>query len=173
MNQMVATNVKQLVLTQGTFGPQEIHQITEALTEDSQNHRALREAVNEMEASEDRSPAAAVRLGVCQYILGRYNQAYDTLKTGDGGALAHFYLGKTYVALEEYEPALQSYTAAAKAGYDADIAPWLASMCSAFPAIRRPLWTCSIRCTAQSSKRPNTFINEPRPSPLCTAAPPK
>jgi len=121
MNQTVAANVKQLVLTQGTFGPQEIHQISEALSEDPQNHRALREAVNEMEASEDRSPAAAVRLGVCQYLLGRYNQAYDTLKTGDGGALAHFYMGKTYVALEEYEPALQSYVAASKAGYDADI----------------------------------------------------
>ncbi len=121
MTQTATANIKQLVLTQGTFGPQEIGQIVEALSEDSQNHRALREAVNEMEASEDRSPAAAVRLGVCQYLLGRYNQAYDTLKTGDGGALAHFYLGKTHVALEEYDQALNSLIAAAKAGYDADI----------------------------------------------------
>ena len=121
MTQTVAPNVKQLVLTQGTFGPHEISQISESLSEDVQNHRALREAVNEMEAGEDRSPAAAVRLGVCQYLLGRYNQAFDTLKTGDGGALAHFYLGKTQVALEEYDQALHSFAAAAKAGYDADV----------------------------------------------------
>lgn len=120
MNQTATTNVKQLVLTQGTFGPQEIKLISDALSEDPQNHRALREAVNEMEASEDRSPAAAVRLGVCQYLLGRYNQAFDTLKTGDGGALAHFYLGKSLVSLEEYDNALQSFIAAGKAGYDAD-----------------------------------------------------
>ena len=58
-----AVNVKQLVLTQGTFGPQEIQQIVEGLADDPANHRSLREAVNELEVSEDRSPAAAVRLG--------------------------------------------------------------------------------------------------------------
>ena len=40
----------------------------------------LREAVAELEASEDRSPAAAVRLGVCYYLLGRYWNAVETLQ---------------------------------------------------------------------------------------------
>ena len=120
MAQATAVNVKQLVLTQGSFGPQEIHQIVDGLAEDPANHRALREAVNELEVSEDRSPAAAVRLGVCQYLLGRYSQTLETLKSGDGGALAHFYLAKAYAALEQYDKALESYAAAAKAGYDAD-----------------------------------------------------
>ncbi len=116
-----AVNVKQIVLTNGTFGPNEILQIADALAEDSANHRTLREAVAELETSEDRSPAAAVRLGVCQFLLGRYHHAIDTLKSGDGGALAHFYLGKAQAALEQYDAALESFTAAAKAGYDADI----------------------------------------------------
>ena len=120
MNQAVAVNIKQIVLTNGTFGPQEIQQIADALSEDSSNHRVLREAVNELEAGEDRSPAAAVRLGVAQYLLGRYSLALETLKGGDGGALAHFYMGKSQAALEMFEPAVESFTAAAKAGYDAD-----------------------------------------------------
>ena len=120
MTQVVAANVKQIVLNLGAFGPQEINQIAEALTQDPANHRALREAVNELEVSEDRSPAASVRLGVCQFLLGRYHQAHETLKTGDGGALAHFYLGRTNMALELYDAAIESFTSAAKAGYDSD-----------------------------------------------------
>jgi DNA-directed RNA polymerase subunit alpha len=115
-----AANVKQIVLTNGTFGPQEILQIVDALADDAANHRALRESVNELETSEDRSPAAAVRLGVCQYLLGRYHHAIDTLKTGDGGALAHFYLAKAQAALEQYDAAIDSFNAAAKAGYNSD-----------------------------------------------------
>ena len=175
MNQMVATNVKQLVLTQGTFGPQEIHQITEALTEDSQNHRALREAVNEMEASEDRSPAAAVRLGVCQYLLGRYNLAYDTLKTGDGGALAHFYMGKTYVALEEYD------TGRCKA---TPPPPRRATMPTSVRLARVDVLRVSGHSegcvgrarqavTERWSKRPNISISGPRPWPPWAATRPK
>src|SRR5215831_6664622 len=94
----VGMNIKQIALGGGTFGPREVEQMSQALGEDPLAHRLLREAVNEMEASEDRSPAAAVRLGVCYYLLGRYHHAIDTLKTGDGGALAHFYLAKAQAA---------------------------------------------------------------------------
>ena len=116
-----AVNVKQIVLTNGTFGPNEIQQISDSLAEDSANHRVLREAVAELESSEDRSPAAAVRLGVCQFLLGRYHHAIDTLKSGDGGALAHFYLGKAQAALEHFDASLESFNHAAKAGYNADV----------------------------------------------------
>src|SRR5262245_65551273 len=87
-----AANVKQIVLANSTFGPKEVQEILDALAEDPTAHRTLREAINELEASEDRSPAAAVRLGVCHYLLGRYQLALETLKTGDGGALALLYI---------------------------------------------------------------------------------
>ena len=67
-----SSNVKQVVLANSTFGPHEVQQLLDALSEDPTAHRTLREAINELEASEDRSPAAAVRLGVCHYLLGRY-----------------------------------------------------------------------------------------------------
>jgi DNA-directed RNA polymerase subunit alpha len=115
-----SVNVKQIVLTNGTFGPHEVNQLTDALSEDPTAHRTLREAINELEASEDRSPAAAVRLGVCHYLLGRYNLALDTLKTGDGGALALFFMGRCQQGTNRHEEAIQSFEAAGKAGYNKD-----------------------------------------------------
>jgi len=115
------TNIKQIALGGGTFGPREVEQMSTMLGEDSTAHRMLREAVNEMEASEDRSPAAAVRLGVCDYLLGRFASAVETLKKGDGGALALFYLARSHQALEQYDQAIEAYQAAARAGYDSDL----------------------------------------------------
>jgi DNA-directed RNA polymerase subunit alpha len=113
-------NIKQIALGNGTFGPREVEQMMGALSEDPGAHRLLREAVGEVEDSEDRSPAAAVRLGVCYFLLGRYNSAVETLKKGDGGALALFYLARTQAAQHLHEQAMESYQAAARAGYDAD-----------------------------------------------------
>jgi DNA-directed RNA polymerase subunit alpha len=61
-----------------------------------------------------------VRLGVCYFLLGRYQLALSTLKTGDGGALAHFYQGKANAALKNYDTALAHFASAMKAGYNAD-----------------------------------------------------
>jgi DNA-directed RNA polymerase subunit alpha len=120
MVQGLEADLKQLVLPSGPFGPQEIRKIEQAIAEDFSQFRALRDAVGELEVGGDQSPAAAVRLGVCYYLLGRYQVALETLKSGDGGALASFYLGKTNVALGHYEAALQNYLAAAKGGYNSD-----------------------------------------------------
>ncbi len=97
MSQALASDVKQTVLAGGPFGPQEVRQLSDAIAEDLSQFRLLRDAVGELEAAPERSPAASVRLGVCQYLLGRYASAQGSLKAGDGGALAHYFLGKTYV----------------------------------------------------------------------------
>jgi DNA-directed RNA polymerase subunit alpha len=120
MSQVVESDVKQIVLGGGPVGPQEIKQIVAAIAEDFGQYRTLRDAVAELEERDDGSPAAWVRLGVCHYLLGRYTLAVQALKSGDGGALAHFYLAKSYFALEKYDDAIASYASAAKAGYNAD-----------------------------------------------------
>ena len=120
MSQVLESDVKQVVLGGGPFGPQEIKLLVAAIAEDFGQYRTLRDAVAELEGREDRSPAAGVRLGVCQFLLGRYTLAVQTLKTGDGGALAHFYLAKSYFALEQHNEAMASYASAVKAGYNAD-----------------------------------------------------
>src|SRR5262245_64402857 len=75
------TDVRDIVVSNNTFGPREITLLMQAIAEDYQQFSVLRDAVAELEAREDRTPAAAVRLGVCQFILGRYRQSIETLRS--------------------------------------------------------------------------------------------
>jgi DNA-directed RNA polymerase subunit alpha len=120
MAQAVAVDVKEAVLSNASFGPHEIQQLVSVIREDYSNYAQLRDAVQELESREDRSPAAAARLGVCYYLLGRFRLAIDTLSKADGGAMSYFYLGKSRYALERYDDAIEAYKAAKKAGYNSD-----------------------------------------------------
>ncbi len=112
--------VKQIVVSPSAFGPNEIVQITSAIGKSYANYRELRDATGELEEQPNRSPATAARLGVCYYLLGRYSDAVSTLTHSDGGALTHFYLGKSNLALDKYAEALTAYESAEKAGYGKD-----------------------------------------------------
>lgn len=120
MAQGLDFDIKQTVVFNGSFGPREIEQLIETISRDYSNFKTLREAVDELESKEEQSPASNVRLGVCLYLLGRYHQATSALQTGDGGALAHFYLGKVHAARHEFADAAKSFDLAQKAGYNAD-----------------------------------------------------
>jgi len=120
MSQGLEFDLKQVVLSNSSFGPTEIKQIMASVAADFGNYRALREAVDELDMQENRSPATSVRLAVCCYLLGRYRRAFENLKSGDGGALALFYQGKCAFAMEDYAAAVDYYVSAQKAGYDAD-----------------------------------------------------
>ena len=111
-------DVQQAVVSNSSFGPNEIAQILAAISRDYGNFRVLRGAVQEMEQQPERTPAASVRLGVCYYLLGRYSDAIPTLTNADGGALTHFYLGKSYLSLDQYSEALTAYESAERAGYN-------------------------------------------------------
>jgi len=115
-----AIDIRDIVLSNNTFGPREISQLMQTIGDDYQQFGILRDAVAELEAREDRTPAAAVRLGVCQFILGRYRQSIETLRSADGGALAHFYIGRSQFSLSHYDEAIKSYAAAKTAGYNSD-----------------------------------------------------
>src|SRR5438105_9245369 len=112
MTQATATpttiDVRDVVVSNNTFGPREITALMQSIAEDYQLFSVLRDAVGELEVREDRSPAAAVRLGVCQFVLGRYRQSIETLRSADGGALAHFYIGKAQFSLGHYAEAIKS-----------------------------------------------------------------
>ncbi|MHB8898607.1 MAG: tetratricopeptide repeat protein [Thermoguttaceae bacterium] len=121
MTQSLDFDLKQAVLINGTFGPREIEQILDTIAADYTQLGNLREAVQELEAKEDPSPASNVVLGVCLYLLGNYPTALTALQRGDGGALAHFYMAKVHFGMGNYLAAIESYAAAAKAGYDRDV----------------------------------------------------
>jgi len=114
-------DVKQVVLFDGTFGPREIDQLSAVSSRDFNQFEVLKNSVQELEAKADElSPAGYVRLGVCQYLIGNYQDAVKSLKSSDGGALAHFYLAKLHFAMEDYGSSLKSYDMAQKAGYNVD-----------------------------------------------------
>ena len=115
----VTSDIRDLILGNGPFGPSEVQALVTALGREAAAHRELRAAVKELESTADRSPAASVRLGICQRLLGRARDALDTLRSGDGGALALFHQGLAHAALGNHDKAGEAFAAAKKSGYDA------------------------------------------------------
>jgi DNA-directed RNA polymerase subunit alpha len=120
MTQLLELDVKELMVSNSSFGPQEITKISNAIAQNYLQFRALRDAVAELESQEERTPATSVRLGVGLYLLGRYESAARILANADGGALAYFYLGKSQVELGRYDDAINSYRSAQMGGYSGD-----------------------------------------------------
>ena len=113
-------DLKDLVLSNTSFGPQEITQIRDAIAQDYSHFSELRDAVGQMEEDESRSPATQAKLGVCQFLLGRFADSLETLRTADGGALSLFYQGKCLFEQGSYLESIQVFESAQKSGYDAD-----------------------------------------------------
>ncbi len=114
-------DIREVVLSNSSFGPHEIEEIMRAVADDFSRHSVLRDAVNELQTREEQTPASAVRLGVCYYLLGRWVDAEQTLASSDGGALAHFYMGRSRFEMKRYAAAVTSYDSARTAGYDGDL----------------------------------------------------
>ena len=68
-------DVRDVVVSNHSFGPNEIQQLCRTISEDYTQLGILRDAVAELQLVPDRSPAQSVRLGVCQYLLGRFSEA--------------------------------------------------------------------------------------------------
>ena len=89
MVQATLLDLREIVLANQSFGPQDIDRINRAIIEDPTQFGLLRDAVNELAGGENPSPATMTRLGVCQALIGKFRDAQETLKHSDGGALAH------------------------------------------------------------------------------------
>jgi len=120
MSEAGVNELKDIVLNNGSFGPQDIERIKRRICDDNSQFAQLRNMVSELEQQEDRTPATSVRLGVCYFLMGRYQAAIDTLRNSDNGALAFMYQGKSFFALNQFANAVQAYESASQAGYDPD-----------------------------------------------------
>lgn len=120
MAQGIDIELKDIVLSNSSFGPNEIEYVSRRISDDFSQFPVLRDLTNELENQMTRTPATSVRLGVCQFLLGRYQSAITTLENADGGALALFYQGRSHTARNNHEAAISAFELAKTAGYEAD-----------------------------------------------------
>ena len=121
MASVIEFDVKSAVLSNGIFGKEQIDQIVTAIGEDFSQFSVLRDGVSELEIEEEHSPATSTRLGVCYYLLGRFDRALEELTTkSDGGAVAQFYIGRCYAAKNDHNNAIDYFQKARLASYDED-----------------------------------------------------
>jgi len=120
MTQVPELELKDILLSNSSFGPNEIAIISNRICNDYSQFPNLKDVTQVLESQTERSPATSVRLGVCQYMIGNYAGAIETLANADGGALAYFYQGKSHFALNNFDKAIEAYDSAQKAGYNAD-----------------------------------------------------
>ncbi|MCH1497087.1 MAG: tetratricopeptide repeat protein [Rubripirellula sp.] len=113
-------DLKEMVLANNSFGPSDVTAIRKAVSENYGHFGELRDAVLEMEEDESLSPAGRSKMGVCQFLLGRFSDAIETLRNADGSAMAFFYQGAGQFELGRYEQAITAYEQAQTSGYDND-----------------------------------------------------
>ena len=94
-----------------TFGPREIDaDLQTAIAEDYSQYGVLRDAVGELEAREEpharRRRSGWASASTCWAGIARRSKRCSS---ADGGALAHFYLGKSQFALGKYAEAIKAY----------------------------------------------------------------
>jgi DNA-directed RNA polymerase subunit alpha len=116
----VETDLRDIVLSNTSFGPETIRLVTGRISDDFNQYSQFRELTGELGRQHNRTPAEAVRLGVCQFLLGKYSLAVETLSNADGGALSRFYMGKAHLSLGHHDKAISCFESARTAGYDAD-----------------------------------------------------
>ena len=113
-------DLKDLILSNHSFGPADVGEIRTAIAENYGHFGELRDAVQEMEADEAMSPAVKTKLGVCQFLLGKYRDALQTLTSADGSAMALFYQARCQFELGNFNDAIASYEQARTSGYNED-----------------------------------------------------
>ncbi|MDA8697797.1 tetratricopeptide repeat protein [Rhodopirellula sp.] len=113
-------DLKEMVLANNSFGPSDVKAIRKAVSENYGHFGELRDAVSEMEDNESLSPAGKSKMGVCQFLLGRFADAIETLRNADGSAMAFFYHGAGLFELGRYDDAIAAYQQAQTSGYDND-----------------------------------------------------
>lgn len=113
-------DLKEMVLSNNSFGPSDVATIRQAVSENYGHFGELRDAVAEMESDEASSPALRTKMGACQFLLGKFSEALDTLCSADGSAMALFYQARCQFELGSYEDAIVAYEQAQKSGYNED-----------------------------------------------------
>ncbi|MEO1530017.1 MAG: tetratricopeptide repeat protein [Planctomycetota bacterium] len=113
-------DLKEVILSNNSFGPNDVVEIRQMISENYGHFAELRDAVQEMQEDSALTPAGKTKMGVCQFLLGRFADALITLRAADGSATALFYGARSLFELKRFEEAIETYEQAQKAGYNED-----------------------------------------------------
>lgn len=113
-------DLKQRILSNHSFGPADVGEIQAAIAENYGHFGELRDAVAELEADGSLSPSGKTKMGVCQFLLGRFQESLRTLQNADGSALALFFQARCLFEMGRYDDAIAAYEQAQKSGYHED-----------------------------------------------------
>ena len=113
-------DLKEMVLSNNSFGPSDVGTIRSAISENYGHFGELRDAVNEMEQDDALSPAGKTKMGVCHFLLGKFQDSLVTLQSADGSAMALFYQARCMFELGRYDQAIGVYEQAQTSGYNED-----------------------------------------------------
>ncbi|OUT61164.1 DNA-directed RNA polymerase subunit alpha [Stieleria bergensis] len=113
-------DLKALILSNNLFGPNDVAEIRQMISENYGHFAELRDAVQQMEEDPALSPSGNTKKGVCQFLLGRFAEALQTLQAADGSATALFYAARAMFELKRYDEAIAGYQQAQASGYHED-----------------------------------------------------
>ncbi|MEE2936834.1 MAG: DNA-directed RNA polymerase subunit alpha C-terminal domain-containing protein [Planctomycetota bacterium] len=113
-------DLKEMVLSNNSFGPSDVGTIRTAIAENYGHFGELRDAVNEMEVDDTLSPSGKTKMGVCQFLLGKFSESLQTLQVADGSAMALFYQARGLFEVGRYDEAIGVYQQAQRSGYNED-----------------------------------------------------
>ena len=99
-------DLKELILSNNSFGPNDVAEIRQMISENYGHFAELRDAVGEMESEDALTPAGKTKKGVCQFLLGRFAEALETLRAADGSATALFYCARSLFELKQFDQAI-------------------------------------------------------------------
>ncbi len=122
-------NLHDFVLDHSSFGPADVQSIRNAISENYGHFAELRDATHEMELDSSLSPAGRAKLGVCQFLIGRFDVAERTLSTADGGGMALFYKARSQFEQGRYDEAIATFGQAKTAGYNEDFCKMRVAEC--------------------------------------------
>lgn len=112
---------QRIINSSATFGPKDISQIAKEISRDQAKFNELRETVSDLSAKTDSlSPAEMIKYGICQFLVGDFDGAAETLARPDvksASSLSPFYLGKIALQKQDCQAAVAAFNEAQKAGY--------------------------------------------------------
>jgi DNA-directed RNA polymerase subunit alpha len=113
-------DLKEVILSNHSFGPSDVVAIRRAVSENYGHFGELRDAVHAMETDDALTPAGKTKMGVCQFLMGKYRESLSTLASADGSAMALFYQARCLFELGRYDDAIAAYERARISGYNDD-----------------------------------------------------